>query len=298
MTEFDPQNPNQPWLAAGGEYIPLSSPFKIGRSSKCRHVINKVNASREHSLLQYDDVERRWLIIDLGSTNGTYVNGQRIMQPVPLRNGDQISIGDEILVFHKPDTGDQTENAYTISDQTVVSIDQAPCWLLIADVKQSTQLIQQISQQEWSERLRIWAEECKSIVHGSGGLINEYMGDGLLAFWRDAPGQQSGMADVLKRFNVLESASGMDFRIVCHYGLVGIGGGMSSGLEKLAGEELNFVFKAEKPAGRTGKKINLTQAAVARLGDELQALETGDFSVPGFAGSHKLFTVLFESQTP
>ncbi len=293
IMEFDPQNPNQPWLAADGEYIPLSSPFNIGRSSKCRHVIHDVKASREHTLLQYNDIERRWLLIDLGSTNGTYLNGQRITQPVPLYNDDQISIGDVILVFHEPEAGDQTENVYTVLDRTVVSINQAPCWLLIADVKQSTQLIQQISQQEWSEKLRIWAEECKHIVHGSGGLINEYMGDGLLAFWRDQPGQKSRMADVLKQFNDLESASGMDFRIVCHYGLVGIGGGMSSGLEKLAGEELNFAFKIEKPAGRTGKKINLTQSAVARLGDILETLETAEAEVAGFAGTHKLFTAVF-----
>ncbi len=293
--EFTPPTltPEQFWLVADGERIPLSSPFNIGRSSKCRYVIGSDKASREHSLLQYYTVERRWLLIDLGSTNGTYLNGQRIIHPVPLNDGDEIKIGGQILTFHEPAIDSQKGDDATVMHPTVLSIAQSPCWLMIADVKQSTQLVQKVSQEEWSSRLRVWAQECEEIVHGSGGLINEYMGDGLLAFWCDQPDMQSLMADVLARFNDLESASGMGFRIVCHYGMVGIGGGMSSGREKLAGQELNYVFKIEKPAGSTGKKINLTQAVRVRLGSALETEQTGEFEVNGFSGLHKLFAPKF-----
>jgi pSer/pThr/pTyr-binding forkhead associated (FHA) protein len=41
----------------------------------------------------------RWLLEDLGSTNGTYVNGERISQ-APLRTGDRVKIGHTLLVFH------------------------------------------------------------------------------------------------------------------------------------------------------------------------------------------------------
>lgn len=281
------------WLLDNGKQVPLSSPFNIGRSSKCRYVISNNKVSREHTLLQYDDMERHWLLIDLGSTNGTYLNGQRVIQPVPLVDGDEICIGDNRFIFHEPANADNPDAECTAVDQTEVAIAQSPCWLLIADVKQSTQLIQQISQREWSTKLRIWAEECKEIVHGSGGLINEYMGDGLLAFWRDKQGLPLLMAKVLKHFNTLESASGMEFRVVCHYGVVSIGGGMSSGQEKLAGKELNYVFKVEKPAGRTGEKINLTDSASVRLGSFLDVVEIGEFEVSGFTGTHKLFAPKF-----
>lgn len=286
-------SPEQPWLSANGKRIPLTSPFNIGRSSKCRHVIASNKASREHTLLQYDDVERHWLLIDLDSTNGTYLNGQRIIRPVPLTDDDEICIGDEKLIFHEPEMAVLKDSDYTCVDPTQVAIASAPCWLLIADVKQSTQLVQQISQEEWCSRLRIWAGECKAIVHDNHGLINEYMGDGLLAFWRDKPELRSVMVQVLKHFNALQSASGMDFRVICHYGVVNIGGGMSSGREKLAGKEINFVFKAEKPAGRTGEKINLTNPAVLRLGSALETFETGDFEISGFTGTHKLFAPRF-----
>lgn len=293
MTAFEPAGgaTGQPWLELGTRDIPLTSPFNIGRSPKCRHVINNTTASREHTLLQFDEMERRWLLIDLGSTNGTYLNGQRIIAPVALRNGDRIGVGDQTLVFREPCLAQAPldEPDGDVADQTVLAIARVPCWLLIADVRQSTQWIQKLSHEEWITHLRTWSGECAHIVQGSGGVINEYLGDGLLAFWRDGPALPATMVDVLNRFQALESASGMGFRVICHHGMVSFGAGMSSGREKLAGPELTFVFKIEKPAGQTGRKINLTQAAVVRLGSEAESVEIGECEVGGFAGTHKLY---------
>jgi adenylate cyclase len=245
--------------------------------------------SREHTLLQLDATGGRWLVIDLGSTNGTYLNGRRIARPEPLKDGDAIRIGDAELVFHQPGTasGDATE--LTLADQTQIAITQRPCWLLIADVAQSTRLAQRLPQAELSARLRRWVRECETIVQTTGGLVNEYLGDGLLAFWLDGRDMGPQMARVLARFEALQSQSGLRFRVVCHHGVIGIGGGVSSGLEKLAGRDLNFVFKIEKSAARTGRKINLTAAAADRLAGLIRLEVTGAFSVPGFGGRHALY---------
>jgi hypothetical protein len=64
---------------------------------------------------------------------------------------------------------------------------------------------------------------------------------------------------------------------------------MSSGLEKLSGKDLNFVFKMEKPAGRTGKKVNLTDSAAKYLAPLMELEEVGAFSVTGFDGTHRLY---------
>ncbi|MEG0147197.1 MAG: FHA domain-containing protein, partial [Raoultibacter sp.] len=55
------------------------------------------NASRSHAELRFEP-QGVWSITDLGSTNGTKVNG-RIITSQPLYEGDQITIGVTNLVF-------------------------------------------------------------------------------------------------------------------------------------------------------------------------------------------------------
>ncbi len=54
-------------------------------------------ASRRHALIRYDGVS--FTIRDVGSANGTYVNGVELRSPTVLRNGDHISVGEHEVVF-------------------------------------------------------------------------------------------------------------------------------------------------------------------------------------------------------
>lgn len=75
--------------------------IKLGRAVENDVVITSKRVSREHALLQREG----WKVIleDLGSTNGTFLNGQRVLNPIELRDGDHIRIGDVEFVFHDPD---------------------------------------------------------------------------------------------------------------------------------------------------------------------------------------------------
>jgi len=283
------QKKSDAWLTREGVRIPLRSPFNIGRSSKCSYVIPDGMVSREHTLFQYNAVDGEWLLIDLGSTNGTYLNGQRINRPVVVKDGDEVHVGEVGFRFHEESTIEQPAKQITAADQTLIAIQNSRCWLLVADVKESTQLVQQLPQSEVTAKFRQWARECEYIVRLTGGLVNEYLGDGLLAFWRDVPESPIRIAEALRRFQILKSASGLEFRVICHCGMVGIGGAMSSGLEKLGGREVNFIFKIEKSAGITGKRVTLTEPAANRLTNYFTFEELGEFEVTGFSGKHKLF---------
>ncbi|MFQ5731780.1 MAG: FHA domain-containing protein [Planctomycetaceae bacterium] len=74
------------------ETIPLSSPkFLIGRESDCHLRPNSDMVSRHHCAFTIDDFAVR--LRDLGSTNGTLVNGERIRGVVQLNAGDEITVG-------------------------------------------------------------------------------------------------------------------------------------------------------------------------------------------------------------
>ena len=69
----------------------------VGRDPKGDIVLDDGKVSREHARFVFNN--GRWAILDLGSANGTYLNGQKISGQQQLANGDEIKIGDSILVF-------------------------------------------------------------------------------------------------------------------------------------------------------------------------------------------------------
>jgi predicted component of type VI protein secretion system len=75
-----------------GKTIPLNvRQFLIGREQDCHLRPNSDLVSRHHCVFTVDDFTVR--LRDLGSTNGTFVNGERIQGQVVLKPGDQVSVG-------------------------------------------------------------------------------------------------------------------------------------------------------------------------------------------------------------
>ena len=71
----------------------------VGRLATCDMALPDVNVSREHAAFVVDG--DGWAIQDLNSTNGTFVNGERISR-VRLRDGDVIVAGVTELIYHEP----------------------------------------------------------------------------------------------------------------------------------------------------------------------------------------------------
>ena len=78
-------------------YSLASARLLMGRESKNDIVVHDINASRTHAELRFEP-QGVWTITDLGSTNGTLVNGAEIATH-PLREGDRITIGMTNFVF-------------------------------------------------------------------------------------------------------------------------------------------------------------------------------------------------------
>jgi len=72
----------------------------IGRAIQSDIVVTSRRVSREHACLRREG----WRVVleDLGSTNGTFLNDERILDPVELRDDDRIRVGDVTFVFHDP----------------------------------------------------------------------------------------------------------------------------------------------------------------------------------------------------
>jgi pSer/pThr/pTyr-binding forkhead associated (FHA) protein len=78
----------------------------IGRDANNGVPINDAEVSRKHSRLTFQG--GKYVLEDLGSTNGTFVNGQRLAGPVVLKAGDVVSLGEQIVLMYdaiNTDTG-------------------------------------------------------------------------------------------------------------------------------------------------------------------------------------------------
>ncbi len=78
----------------------------LGSSEQSTLVIKNPTVSRRHALLRkLEDGE--WELVDLGSTNGTYVNGRRIASPTRVKAGDQVMLGAVVLELRVEETGER-----------------------------------------------------------------------------------------------------------------------------------------------------------------------------------------------
>ncbi len=101
-------NAGRRYKLADGEYI-------IGRRSDCQIFVPDMRVSRQHARLRPDGP--RWALEDLGSNNGTYVNGQRLAAPLPIAHGDEIVIASNRIRVEAVEHGGATpttDNRLTI----------------------------------------------------------------------------------------------------------------------------------------------------------------------------------------
>ena len=105
-------------------YSPLFSPFRqplqgstvsIGRASECSIPIKDRYLSRRHA--EIIAIDGSWILKDLGSANGTYLNGTRVERDQPLKPGDRIRLGDTEILFETPESN--TDRMLAVKEQHI-----------------------------------------------------------------------------------------------------------------------------------------------------------------------------------
>jgi two-component system cell cycle response regulator len=81
----------------GRRYVIEEDELTIGRDVKNSVVVDLDNVSRRHAKICVRDA--KYFVVDLGSTNGTYLNDEEVLEETPLRSGDFVKVGGSIFKF-------------------------------------------------------------------------------------------------------------------------------------------------------------------------------------------------------
>jgi len=142
---------------------PLSVPllgensWKLGRGSQCTIVLEDDMVSRTHAMIQRMDYTQ-YILIDMGSRNGSFVNEKRLSTPVPLRDGDQLRLGNAQMVFHNPMETSSRHDAPAPQDYcaTVCHFMQCMVSVLVIDIRGFTVLSQQVDDAKLCQLTGTW----------------------------------------------------------------------------------------------------------------------------------------------
>ncbi|MEY2545838.1 MAG: adenylate cyclase [Verrucomicrobiota bacterium] len=276
------------WLESNGETFTIQGNCTIGRTPTNCVVLDSPKVSRRHAVINVQSIGEFWLI-DLGSSNGTFLNHRRLPQPVRLSDRDEISIGERTFVFRQPE---EITDAYrtTLAERTIREIENVPCWLLVADIENFTPLSRSLTSDKLAELIGGWVATCKESIEAHAGMIDKYLGDGFFAYWREDDNAAKNVSAALASLKVAQAKNEPRFRLALHFGLVAIGGVPSMGEESLMGKEVNFVFRMEKLAGSLGISVLTSDAGKAKLGDLMKCESAGTHELKGFEGKYEFFS--------
>jgi len=130
-------------LLQDGQAVPfdlMTAETVIGRHPECTFQINSNMVSRKHARVSRDG--DRFLVEDLGSGNGTFVNGKKIEGPTVLAHDDRIKLGPVLLRFEMPEQAVATPAAAAVSrPQPVASENGSSFKLDVSEGEEDTSTI-------------------------------------------------------------------------------------------------------------------------------------------------------------
>lgn len=179
LTLLDTQEPDgHRWL------LDNNATYTLGRVANIDITLPYSWVSRKHAMIQREE-NGRFNLIDLGSSNGTFINGRKIHTPITLQNGDCIGIGSTRLLFQQetPSTRTPATVGPDLDEMTVAFVQKQIITILICDIHDFTRLSETMGAQWISQLLQHWTGKVSKLVHKHEGIVDKFIGDAVMALW-------------------------------------------------------------------------------------------------------------------
>ncbi len=174
--------------------LPRLGNFSIGRNPGSDLRLDDLKISRNHAIVQHTSRDE-YILIDIASKNGCFVNSKRINAPCELQSGDRIQVGDTRLSFYKDSAGspardmEQTiaidaASAYSLpeqADRATLNIQEIT--ILVADIRGFTTLTETLPIESIASIMSQWFDAATDCVARHEGVLDKFIGDCVYARW-------------------------------------------------------------------------------------------------------------------
>ncbi len=281
------------------QVILIGNTATIGRTPENTVCIaNNARISRQHSLIRRFNGPQ-YQILDLGSRNGTYVGEQLVVTPVTLEDGSVIRVPGARLHFEtvQEDAINEATIAGTLAATASGNADPTRrAAILVCDILGFSTVSETLAPNVLARTLGSWFAEAGNAVNATGGTVDKFIGDALLAYWpesmRDSAGElacttalevgRKLLAATRKR-TWPESAVPFRVRIALHFGSVVCSniGIVASRDATIIGDAVNTAFRLETVMKQFNQRLVLSQDFAGGLAPECRLVDLGEHELKG-----------------
>jgi adenylate cyclase len=251
--------------------------WAIGRGEGCAVLLDSRAVSRLHALIQCRD-SGAYYLVDLGSRNGSFVNGRRVSVPLRLNDRDVLLFAEQELTFRNPagarletgELGATTRNLPTAALQT-----QSLATIVVVDIRDFTRLARALSEALLSQTIGTWFLRVGQVAEHWGSWAQQYIGDAIMAVWvhQDAAGIPSDLTRALRAVCEIDHTTGEVSESLPLPGALRIGAGINTGPAILGGTDytalgdtVNAAFRLEAATKTIGFSVALGEGTIRALG--------------------------------
>ena len=289
--------------------VALDAACKIGRDADNDLVIDEPRVSRHHALISLLG-GNQYYITDLGSSNGTFLNGRPVTIPVILKSGDELHIGNATLKLDWPQSTVATAPLATpLPANTLVDFASKTVTILVVDIRGFTKLSETISTATLARFVGGWFRDVSQTIEQHGGTIDKFIGDAVMAYWvkaSETPNPDFVTAPLTVAQKLLQLAEthhtkltqdypALQFQIGCgiHTGQASLGNvGKVAGRDFTAmGDCVNVTFRIESLCKEKAHPILVSRAVKELAGAAFHFDDCGVCPVKGRAEPVHLFAL-------
>lgn len=263
------------------------------------------HVSRQHAIVRCHNAWQ-YQIMDLGSRNGTFVNGRRVITPLVLEHGAVIRISNNELTFEQNESaaGGGTVDVTLAAGTDPTHDESCTVAIMVCDIRGFSTMSEILPEDTLARTLGEWFREAGNLVQLAGGTIDKFIGDAILAYW--IAGSEAGV-EARRAFDtgraLLEKAAAhrwpdhpdKPFRIAValHHGIVTCGniGLVAQRDATIIGDAVNTVFRMEGLMKQFNQRLTAS-AEFVRLLDEPGRSDFQDLGEHQLKGKNQLVRLM------